>query len=206
MSAVSYPAFYAEVPTIRLRDPLADFLGAAPAGLFEYGYLDAVKLAGHSCPTVASAYGLTRLALRALYGDELPERGGIRVAFADTAASGVTGVIASVVTLLTGAAGEGGFKGLAGRHARRGLLDFAVDLPLAMRFTRLDTGAAVDAVSDPTPVPSAAEMAALIPQCFSPDATPTERAAFGRLWQDRVRRLLLDHGDDPAVFIIRPVP
>lgn len=33
-----------------MYDPLAEFLGAAEGGLIEYGYADAVKLAGHSCP------------------------------------------------------------------------------------------------------------------------------------------------------------
>ncbi len=42
-------------------------------------YLDVVKSAGHSCPTVAGAYLATREALKRLYGDELPERGAIRV-------------------------------------------------------------------------------------------------------------------------------
>jgi len=34
-----------------LRDPLAELLGAAEGGIVEYRYADAVKLAGHSCPT-----------------------------------------------------------------------------------------------------------------------------------------------------------
>lgn len=50
-----YPAFFDDVPAIRLYDPLAEFLGAVDDGVIEYRYLDAVKLAGHSCPTVASA-------------------------------------------------------------------------------------------------------------------------------------------------------
>ena len=32
------------------------------------------------------------------------------------------------------------------------------------------------------------------------DATGEERAAFGSVWQDRVRRLLLEHADDPNVI------
>lgn len=67
-----YPAFFDEVPRIVLRDPLAEFLGALEGGLVEFSYLDAVRPAGHSCPTVASAYGLTRRALGALYGAALP--------------------------------------------------------------------------------------------------------------------------------------
>lgn len=86
---MKYPDFFDAIPRIVLRDPLAEFLGAADGGLIEYSYLDAVKLAGHSCPTVASAFCLTRRAMRALYGDALPERGGLRVAFSASAADGV---------------------------------------------------------------------------------------------------------------------
>ena len=110
-----YPDFFDAVPRIRLHDPLADFLGACDGGIIEYAYPDAVRLAGHSCPTVAGAYWLTHQALRALYGEALPERGGVRVAFRESRTAGVTGVIANVVSLLTGATTDTGFKGLAGK-------------------------------------------------------------------------------------------
>jgi len=64
---MSYPEFFAAVPRLTLRDPLAELLGAAENGLIEYGYTDAVKLAGHSCPTVAGAYLMTFRALAKLY-------------------------------------------------------------------------------------------------------------------------------------------
>jgi len=198
-----FPDFFADVRRIELRDPLAAFLGASEGGVIEYGYEDAVKLAGHSCPTVASAYMICVHALRALYRDELPERGGVRVAFRGRVDEGVTGVIASVVTLLTGAAHEGGFKGLGGRFVRRGLLDFAADLPLAMRFTRLDTGTAVDAQTDLSSVPADPEMPELLGRCLQAPADAELAARFGRLWQERVRRILIDHADDPAVFRIK---
>ena len=197
------PDFFAVVPHIRLRDPLADFLGACDGGLVEYSYLDAVKLAGHSCPTVASAYGLTRQALRELYGEALPERGGLRVEFAAAAADGVSGVIANVISLLTGAAGEGGFKGLAGRYARRALLSFSADIPLEIRYTRLDGHGQVDAAAYPARVPADPATGPLMQRCLGGLADADEMRRFGELWQDRVRRLLLEHGDDPEVFTIR---
>ena len=52
----------------------------------------------------------------------------------------MAGVIASVAALVTGAANEGGFKGLAGRYARRELLRFGVPMRGEIRFTRLDSG------------------------------------------------------------------
>lgn len=198
-----YPDFFDAVPRIRLQDPLAAFLGAVEDGIIEYSYLDAVKLAGHSCPTVASAYGLTRQALRALYGESLPERGGVRVEFAGDVGTGVTGVIANVVSLLTGAAGDGGFKGLGGRFERRGLLAFHSDVPLEIRYTRLNDGRHVDAAVDLSGVAADPETGPLLQRCLAGAATPAERQRFGALWQDRVRRILLDHGEDEAVFRLR---
>lgn len=200
---MKHPEFYELVPRLRLRDPLAGFLGAAEDGIIEYCYLDAVKLAGHSCPTVASAYWLTKRALQALYGEGLPERGGVRIEFANGLADGVTGVIANVASLLTGAAGDGGFKGLAGRFERRHLLAFGRDLPLEIRYTRLDGQGQVDARANPAQVPANPEMGELMQRSLSGLADTAEIERFGVLWQDRVRRLLLEHGDDPEVFILR---
>lgn len=47
---MSFPAFFDEVKTITLRDPLAAILGAATDGLMTYGYTDAVKLADIHVP------------------------------------------------------------------------------------------------------------------------------------------------------------
>jgi hypothetical protein len=198
------PDFFARVPRLRLRDPLADFLGAAEHGILDYGYADAVKLAGHSCPTVAAAYALGCHALTALYPGELPERGGVRIDFAQPLEEGVTGVTASVLGLLSGAAQGGGFKGLAGQFVRRDLQHFAADLPLALRFTRLDNGASVDAQADLSLVPAAAELPALMGRCIRGEADAAERQQFGTLWQQRVERILLEHWDDARVFRVAP--
>ncbi len=66
------PAFFDAVASIGVADPLAELLGAAEGGRIEYRYLDAVKLAGHSCPTVAGAWLMTRTALARLYPDGAP--------------------------------------------------------------------------------------------------------------------------------------
>jgi hypothetical protein len=34
---------------------------------------------------------------------------------------------------------------------------------------------------------------------MSGQANAAQRREFGRLWQDRVRRMLIDHADDPEV-------
>lgn len=199
-----YPEFFDQVPRIALRDPLGEFLGAFPDGVVEYGYLDAVKLAGHSCPTVAGAYMMSAKALEALYGDGLPERGGIRVEFRDDAARGVTGVIAGVVSLITGVRQDDGFKGIAGRFDRRALLRFNVPGPGEIRFTRLDTGTAVDVAFSAASVPPDVAMQSLLQRSLVPGATQTDQAEFARLWQDRVRRILVEHRD--RVVRVAPVP
>lgn len=200
-----YPSFFDAVAPIVLRDPLAEFLGAIEGGVIEYRYVDAVKLAGHSCPTVASAWMSTRRALAALYGDTIPERGAVRVEMRGDRTAGVTGVIANVASLLTGASGETGFKGIGGRFDRRELMLFEADVPLEMRFTRVDAGTAVDTAADLQRVPADASMLPLLKRCVVGAATREEAGRFGELWQDRVRRILLDHADDDDVFIVRPV-
>lgn len=77
MTQEHFPSFFNQAPTITVQDALAEFLGAAENGILTYRYADAVRLCGHSCPTVAGAYLMVIKGLKALYGEELPERGGI---------------------------------------------------------------------------------------------------------------------------------
>jgi hypothetical protein len=184
------PQFYERVRTIAMRDPLAHFLGAAGDGVLEYSYLDAVKLSGHSCPTVAAAYTAVAQALERLYAGEMPERGAIRVELRGAADEGTVGVVANVASLITGAAGEGGFKGIAGLFARRGLLVFGAPIGADLRLTRLDTGRAVE-VDLPTAPPMLPALAAALRRALAPDAPPADREAFARGWQNRVEELLL---------------
>lgn len=199
------PDYYDDVPRLRVRDPLALALGAAEDGILEYGYGDAVRLAGHSCPTVAGAYWLTWLALEYLYPDSLPERGGITVEFRDNEADGSTGVAACVIQMLTGAAGQGGFKGLGGRFGRAWLQRYTPDLPLSFRFTRVDTGAAVDVAADLQILPADPVLNGLIKRCSRGETDPALLAELGERWQARVRHLLIDLGREPGVFLLRPV-
>lgn len=201
---MSHPDFFDAVPRISLYDPLAEFLGATEGGIIEYGYFDAVRLAGHSCPTVASAYWMTCKALVSLYPDAMPVRGDILVEFSQGGTSGVTGVIANVVSMLTGAMSDNGFKGIAGRFDRRDKLFFAMEMPGEMRFTRLDTRRAVNTAAHLQRVPASPRMPELISGCLDGSATPEEAAEFRRLWQERVRSVLLDHGNDPEVFVVTP--
>ena len=200
-----YPDFFDQAPSITMYDPLAKFLGAAEGGIFEYRYIDAVKAAGHSCPTVASAWLMTLRALEALYPRDLPERGAIRVDFRHESTSGVTGVIANIVTLVTGATHDTGFKGLAGRFDRRNLLFFNAAVGEEIRFTRKDTGAAVDVTAHLEHVAGAPHTGELMAACITGRATEEVQREFGRLWQERVRAILTDHTRDPQVIVVRPV-
>ncbi|RCS29553.1 hypothetical protein DEO45_10325 [Rhodanobacter denitrificans] len=198
---MDYPAFYDQAPRITMRDPLAGFLGAAGGGLLEYSYLDAVRLAGHSCPTVAGAWLMARTALQALYPGEPAERGGITVRMPAPADEGVTGVIAQVLTLVTGAAAENGFHGIGGRFVRQSLLDFAAaPSASAVQFSRRDNGEAVAVTLDLSRVPPAPNLRELMVVALHPTATAHQHATFAHAWQDRVRRLLLEHADDPEVL------
>ena len=114
---MKYPAFYDKVESIQLHDPLSQFLGAFENGDMEITYLDCVKLAGHSCPTVAGAYLMALKGLEALYPDQLPQRGRIKVEMRDSLTNGVTGVVGNVIAFIVGAGGPGESKGKRGTSA-----------------------------------------------------------------------------------------
>lgn len=194
------PAFFDQAPTIVMQDALAQILGAAQNGLMEYRYLDAVKLAGHSCPTVAGAWLMTRTALARLYPGQVPQRGEVQVALRESQEAGVVGVMASVAGLVTGAAGSGGFNGLAGRHVRRHLLTFEVPMRGEMRFTRQDTGQSVEVSHHPEAAPRPPELRRQMQAALAPESNSAERDAFAATWQSWVRAMLIDHADDPALI------
>ncbi len=197
-----FPAFFDEAPVIWMRDPLAQFLGAANDGLLQYHYVDVVRLAGHSCPTVASAYLMTRAALRKLYGEEIPERGGLTVQVNQPAGEGVAGVMGSVVTLITGATVETGFKGIGGQFSRRNLLAYDAPIDGELRFTRRSNGQSVTVSAHPQRVPGDPQMRELLPLCIEGTASREQAEQFGKLWQERVRRLLLEYADDPEIIVL----
>ncbi|MGP1664768.1 MAG: FmdE family protein [Rhodanobacter sp.] len=198
---MNYPAFYDEAPRISVHDPLAAFLGAASDGLLEYSYLDAVRLAGHSCPTVAGAYLMARTALRALYPEQPAERGGVSIRMPAAEDEGVTGVIAQVLTLVTGAAAGNGFHGIGGHFVRESLLSYSASTGAgAIQFSRRDNGTAVAVELDLSNVPPPPNLRQLMSAAINPAATVEQRASFANAWQARVQCLLLEHADDPQVL------
>lgn len=201
---MTLPQFFDDAPTLKMRDPLAAFLGAAEDGVIEYRYADAVRLAGHSCPAVAGAYLMVLNGLSALYDDEIPERGGIEVFMRNERDHATTGVLASVATLLTGAAPESGFQGIgpAKRFARKDLLSFETDIDGTLALRRRDIGKGVVVDINTDHVPHELIMSQLMPKALSGKANAEELAEFARLWQDRVRRMLVEHADDPKLVHI----
>ncbi|SDH70676.1 MULTISPECIES: hypothetical protein [unclassified Nitrosomonas] len=203
---MDFPDFYELAPVVQTRDPFAAMLGAARDGILEYHYLDAVRLAGHSCPTVAGAFLMGRAALIALYPDELAERGAIAVHMPAPEYEGTTGVIAQVLTLLTGAAADNGFHGIQGHFKRKGLLSFADRREgEAIFFKRLDTGASVAVELDVSLIPGDPEQSGRLMAILQDRADDSQRSAFANAWQARVRRLLLEFADDPRVIRITPI-
>lgn len=109
---------------ILLRDPLAEMLGFKAQGRIQITLDDVGRYAGHLCPTVATAFELAREALQRLYPGELPVRGDISVTVHSEPDVFANGPMGRVVGFITGAAGADGFRGLAGRFARAGLLRY----------------------------------------------------------------------------------
>ncbi|EPI1187908.1 hypothetical protein C3H05_001106 [Neisseria gonorrhoeae] len=206
MTQERLPEFFDRAPTLTVQDPLAAFLGAAENGILTYRYADAVRLCGHSCPTVAGAYLMVIKGLKALYGEELPERGGIEAAMQGTRDEGTVGVTASVVQLLTGAAPETGFGGIGmqGRFARRNLLSFgAGEINGTLTLRRKDSGKTVAVSLNAALQPFAPQMRDIMPKAVGGSAIAKELERFGQLWQARVKAFLTESADDPQFVIVR---
>ncbi|HFC3366774.1 TPA: FmdE family protein [Neisseria gonorrhoeae] len=206
MTQERLPEFFDRAPTLTVQDPLAAFLGAAENGILTYRYADAVRLCGHSCPTVAGGYLMVIKGLKALYGEELPERGGIEAAMQGTRDEGTVGVTASVVQLLTGAAPETGFGGIGmqGRFARRNLLSFgAGEINGTLTLRRKDNGKTVAVSLNAALQPFAPQMRDIMPKAVGGSASAKELERFGQLWQARVKAFLTESADDPQFVIVR---
>lgn len=181
---------YPSTPSITLADPLAQFLGAGDDP-FHYTFNDVVRLSGHACPTVAGAFLMTIHALQALYGEEMPQRGGVRITMPGAVDQGVNGPISQVFTLLTGAAAENGFHGLAGQFQRDGLMRFEPEQE-GYRFQRMDSGSAVRVHYDASSITADPAMSPLMQQALH--GGTAAQPQFQQLWRDRVIRILQDAG------------
>jgi hypothetical protein len=186
-----YPEFFNKVETIKLQDQLSNFLGTFKDGIVEFSYLEIVKSAGHSCPTVAGAYLLALEGLKALYPDgELPQRGEIHVSFKEDANEGVAGVIGNVLTHITGATTTSGFKGIGGNFVRHDLMSFNADISSSIKLQRLDNGKSIEVIYNPSSIAGDPLQQQLMQKIMQGVATPEEKITFGQLWQQRVENIL----------------
>ena len=187
--------FYDEVDPIKLKDPLAVFLGAIDENEeFVFTYEDAVKLAGHSCPAVSGAYKITQKALFALYGNETPIRGEISVRVLGSIDNGANGPISQVISLITGAAPETGFAGLGSSFVRKNKLIFDEknEEANAFIFSRDDTKKSVKVTYHPEHVPSDEAMHPLFTKCIVGTANQKQKEKFREMWQERVKIVLFE--------------
>lgn len=186
---MNYPEFFDKIESVKLVDPLAKVLGAFSDGTYEVSFLEVVKAAGHSCPTVAGAYLTTLEGLKALYPNSRAIRGEIKVEFKEDLEDGVAGVISNVVTQITGATDKSGFKGLGGKFARHSLMKFNANIKSSIRLTRVDTKESVDVYYDPSGIGGSAKMQPLMQKIMMGMASEEDSREFGMLWQDRVKRI-----------------
>ncbi len=202
-------SFFSSVEPIKIKDPLAIALGAMDkTEAFVFTYTDAVKLAGHSCPAVSGAYKLTQLALKSLYGSEIPVRGQIKVTFKGGIDNKVNGPISQVVTLITGAAGESGFKGLGGgRYGRHNLLSFDEtkeadeDAVCTVIFERTDRNKKIEISYSNYMLPANPKMGDLMPLAVTGKGSDAEIKEFGELWHERIKAVLMNPPE--GMFVIK---
>lgn len=177
--------FYSQAKPIRVKDPMAVVVGSTKPGeeVFEITIGDVGMYIGHICIGVAGAYRITQLALEALYGDEVPVRGKIRVA---ANSSCVTLDVASYIT------GARAFYGCG--EANKGALAVDGDLgeegDFIMVFQREDTGKVVKAAFHKH-IFLYPERKILEKKIIEGKATQEEKEQFWKKEQEKVRQILL---------------
>ena len=205
MNNNQFQDFFNQIAPIRLKEPLAEMLGAfkSKEAVLEYSFTDLVKMAGHACPTIAGTYLCCQTALENLYGGEIPVRGEISVTIHGDVDEGVYGVMGQGIGFLTGAASASGFRGLGHRFKRKDLLCFGgekVDPEgMCFQFSRLDRKDSVLVKFYPQKVPFAAEkgrrLSELLEKVIWDAAKEEERQEFQRLWTERIMMMLLEKKD-----------
>ncbi|MEE9543208.1 MAG: hypothetical protein V3V95_05450 [Thermodesulfobacteriota bacterium] len=197
--------FFETAEPIKLFDPLGEMLGAVAEGEpFVYRYADAVLMAGHSCPAVSGAFSITRKALKALYGDETPVRGEIKVLIKGKPEELAYGPQSQVIMLITGASGNTGFKGLGGQFARCDRLHFDQNETEfnTYIFQRMDTGKTVKVVYNPQALPDEPRLNTLTPLVISKAASKEEKEEFQTLWQGKVKKIVTEDDKYPGLIEI----
>jgi len=184
---MKYPSFFDQFEKIITYDELAHFLGAAEDGIIDFSYPEIVKTAGHSCGTVAGAYLTALKGLKALYGEELPRRGEIKVEIQKDPTQDNAGVVGCVLSNITGATTNYGFGGIpGGKFNRRNLLFYNAPIETDVKFTRLDTGESVGVNYRPQRIVNPMK---ILKSAISPDATEEDKKTFPQRFQNMVKTL-----------------
>ena len=182
---MKYPDFFNTIENIVVYDDLCKFLGVNTDGILEFSYADIVKTAGHSCATVAGAYLMAQKGLQALYKDETPNRGNIKVELQKSTRDENSGVVGAVISNITGATSDFGFGGIpTGKYNRRDSLFFEVKMDHDLCFTRLDTGEKVYVDYRPQKV---VNPMAILKSAINPDATEEDKESFPQRFQEMVQ-------------------
>jgi hypothetical protein len=200
-----------QVPPLMLKDPFLEMLGQANKPI-SYTYAEAVKLSGHSCGAVSGAWTITRKALEALYPNEVPVRGQIKVTAPGAEDEWFVGVFGEVITYITGAAPKTGFPGseFGDAYNRRNLLVYQEEPSntpppkMVWIFERIDTGAKVSVQYDLTKVqpPATPERSAMSAKMAQGHATPEEAEDWLKYWNDRAVFVFENADTLPGFFIV----
>lgn len=183
------PTFYA-TSSIKLYEPLYDLFGVNKNAHVEFTFEDAVKIAGHACPTVAGAFLLAYHGARKLYEGETPIRGSFQLLFKEDESVGVTGVISTIMGSILGASGIGGFKGLGGQFARNNRVLYNQSISSQVAILRTDTNAIVYLDYHPELIPLHQETSQLLSKILNDQATLSEKSTFQKLWNQRLEAIL----------------
>ena len=182
---MKYPNFFDEIESIVLKDELSKFLGINEDGIIKIKYLDIVKMAGHSCATVGGGYLIALKGLKALYPDEIPKRGEIKVEIKKSPTEDNAGVVGCVLSNITGATTDYGFGGISGdKFNRRDLLFYNAPIYTDVRFTRLDTQKQIGINYHPEKVVNPVQ---ILMSAIGPDATPENKKTFPKRFQEMVK-------------------
>ncbi|OQY04997.1 MAG: hypothetical protein B6I22_08245 [Desulfobacteraceae bacterium 4572_123] len=189
---MKYQMFFDEIESIVLKDELAEFLGVNEDGIVEITYLDIVKVAGHSCATVAGGYLTALKGLKALYPGEIPKRGEIKIEIKKASTEDNSGVVGCVLSNITGATTDYGFGGIqGGKFNRRNLLFYNAPIDTDVCFTRLDTQKQIGINYCPGKVVNPMQ---ILMSAINPDATPEDKKLFPKRFQEMVKTIF-DNGD-----------
>jgi hypothetical protein len=182
---VKYLEFFDDIEKIVLYDDLSRFLGVNDDGIIDFSYVDIVRTAGHSCGTVAGAYLMALKGLKALYKDEIPQRGEIKVELKKSPTQENSGVVGCVLSNITGATTNYGFGGIpTGKYNRRDLLFYEADIEADVVFTRMDSGEKVGVNYRPKRIVNPME---ILMSAIKPDAKEEDIKSFPVRFQAMVK-------------------